>query len=201
MGRGCGDCRFAKGINDRARLVFICLSPKTQAAMNRSTFPKFYFDLKAYYKSVADNDTPFTPAITLIIALDAALDLIFAEGLDAIYARHRKLANATRAGVKALGLQLFADEAHASDLITAVDGPEGVDVETVRKIMNQKYNIMITGGQAHLQGRILRIGHMGYVDGFDLVKGFEALEYALKECGYQFTAGAGVVTLHAAMME
>ena len=182
-------------------IVYICLSKKAQDAMERSTFPKFYFNLKSYMKSVLDNDTPFTPAITLIIAQEAALDLILAEGMPAIYARHHKMANATRAGVKALGLKLFADEAHASDLITSVDGPEGVDVEAVRKLMNQRYNIMITGGQGHLKGRILRIGHMGYVDGFDLVKCFEALEYALAECGYKFTQGAGVAAVHAAMAE
>jgi len=118
--------------------------------------------------------------------------MILEEGLDNIFARHRNLAQACRAAAKALGLELFADERYASDLITSIKAPQGIDIDQVRKTMNLQYDIMVTGGQQHLKGKIMRIGHMGYVDGFDLLKTITALELSLMKAGYKLELGAGV---------
>lgn len=173
-------------------LSFASLSPRAWEAVKQSKLPKFYFDFLAYREKLADNDTPYTPAVTLIIGTNVALDMIMEEGLEKIYARNHRLAQATRAAAQAMGLELFAESSHASDIITAIKGPEGVDVEKVRKIMNLKYDIMITGGQGKLKGQILRIGHVGYVDQFDLLKTLTGLEYALRDVGYPVQIGAGV---------
>ena len=118
--------------------------------------------------------------------------MMLEEGLDNIFARHRNLGEACRAAVKAMGLQLFADEKYASDLITAIKAPEGIDIEKVRKAMNLQYDIMIAGGQQHLKGKIIRIGHMGYVDGFDLIRTLAALELSLAREGYPIEPGTSV---------
>lgn len=173
-------------------LAFVSVSEKAWNAIEKSKLPKFYFDFLAYRKSLNDNTTPYTTAVTLVIAASESLDMILEEGLENIFARHKNLAEACRAAVKALGLELFADERYASDLITSIKAPEGIDIDQVRKIMNLQYDIMVTGGQQHLKGKIMRIGHMGYVDGFDLLKTITALELSLIKAGYRLELGAGV---------
>lgn len=175
-------------------LAFASVSEKAWEAHKNSTLPKFYWNYSAYRKVLEQEspDTPYTPAISLIIGQNEAINLIKQEGLQNVFERHKKLALATQAGVKALGLELLPDKKVSSYIITAIKAPEGVDIENVRKIMNNKYDIMVTGGQQHLKGKILRIGHCGFVDKFDLIKAFTALEYALKECGYPVELGKGV---------
>ncbi|MFO7295361.1 MAG: alanine--glyoxylate aminotransferase family protein [Clostridia bacterium] len=173
-------------------LAFVSVSEKAWNAIEKSKLPKFYFDFLAYRKSLNDNTTPYTTAVSLVIAASESLDMILEEGLENIFARHKNLAEACRAAVKALGLELFADERYASDLITSIKAPEGIDIDQVRKTMNLQYDIMVTGGQQHLKGKIMRIGHMGYVDGFDLLKTITALELSLLKAGYKLELGAGV---------
>ncbi|MDN5276502.1 MAG: hypothetical protein PWR01_467 [Clostridiales bacterium] len=173
-------------------LAFVSVSEKAWRAIEKSKLPKFYFDFLAYRKSLNDNTTPYTTAVSLVIAASESLDMILEEGLENIFARHRNLAEACRAAVKALGLELFADERYASDLITSIKAPEGIDIDQVRKTMNLQYDIMVTGGQQHLKGKIMRIGHMGYVDGFDLLKTITALELSLLKAGYKLELGTGV---------
>jgi aspartate aminotransferase-like enzyme len=173
-------------------LAFVSVSDKAWAAIEKSRLPKFYYDFLAYRKSLAEKTTPYTTAVSLVIAASEAIEMMLEEGLDNIYARHRNLAEACRAAVKAIGLQLFADEKHASDLITAIKGPEGIDIEKVRKTMNLQYDIMIAGGQQHLKGKIIRIGHMGYVDGFDLIRTLIALELSLSQEGFPIEPGTAV---------
>lgn len=182
-------------------LSFACLSDRAWEAVKQSKFPKFYFDFLAYKDKLSDNDTPYTPAVTLIIGTNVALDMILEDGLEKVYARNHRLAEAARAAAKAMGLELFAEPLHASDIITSIKGPEGVDVEKVRKIMNTKYDIMITGGQGKLKGQILRIGHVGYVDQFDLLKTLTGLEYALAEVGYPVKLGSGVTAAEEILKE
>jgi aspartate aminotransferase-like enzyme len=182
-------------------LSFASLSDRAWDAVKRSKLPKFYFDFLAYREKLNDNDTPYTPAVTLIIGTNVALDMILDEGLDKVYARNRRLAEATRAAARAMGLELFAEPTHASDIITSIRGPEGIDVEKVRKIMNTKYDIMITGGQGKLKGQILRIGHVGYVDQFDLLKTLTGLEYSLAEAGYPVQIGSGVTAAEKILKE
>ncbi|MGE5472997.1 MAG: pyridoxal-phosphate-dependent aminotransferase family protein [Ignavibacteriales bacterium] len=178
-------------------LAFASVSEKAWEAHKNSKLPKFYWNYSAYRKVLEQDspDTPYTPAISLIIAQNEAIKLIKEEGLQNVFKRHKKLALATQAGVEALGLELLPDKKVSSYIITAIKAPEGIDIENVRKIMNNKYDIMVTGGQQHLKGKILRIGHCGFVDKFDLIKAFTALEYSLQECGYQFELGKGVTSV------
>ncbi len=182
-------------------LAFVSVSPKAWEAHKNSKLPKFYWNYSAYRKGLEQNmpDAPYTPAVTLMIAQNQAINLIKEEGLQNIFERHKRLAFATQAGAEALGLKLFPDKAVSSYIITAIKAPEGIDTEEVRKIMNQKYDIMVTGGQQHLKGKIIRIGHCGYVDRFSLIKVFTAMEYALKESGYPVELGAGVSAVEKAL--
>lgn len=179
-----------KGLMIPPGLAFIALSKRAIEKMDSSTLPKFYFDLKKALKSWQSNDTPWTPAVSLVIGVDAALQMIKAEGIENIWKRHERLANAIRCGVSALGLKLFSES--ASYAVTPVWLPEGVEWKAFNKILKQKYGITIAGGQDDYAGKIFRISHLGYYDEFDMVTMMTALEMTLKECGYQFETGAGV---------
>ena len=156
----------------------------------RSKLPKFYFDLRKALKSYEKNDTPWTPAVSLVIGVDAALEMLKAEGIENIWRRHERLATAIRAGVVALGLKLFSD--FPSFAVTPVWLPEGMDWKVFNKTLKSKYGITIAGGQDDFAGKIFRISHLGYYDELDMVTMISALELTLKECGYTFELGAGV---------
>lgn len=182
-------------------LAYVGLSDKAWEAVENSKLPKFYWDFKKYRKGLmkAGENPPYTPAITTIMAQAEALKMIKEEGLENVYARHKKLALATQAGVKALGLELLPNQDVSSYIITAVKAPEGIDIAKVIKTLNLKYDIMITGGQKDLKGKIFRIGHCGYTDGLDLIKTFAALEYALSEAGYKVEMGVSVGAVQKAL--
>lgn len=183
-------------------LAYAALSDKAWEAVGKSTMPKFYWDYKKYKKGLMkeSENPPYTPAISLLMAQAEALKMIKEDGLENVYARHKKLALATQAGVKALGLELFPEQQVSSYIITAVKAPEGIDIAKVIKTMNLKYDIMITGGQKHLKGKIFRIGHCGYTDSLDLIKTFAALEYSLSEAGYKVEMGASVGAVQKALL-
>ena len=136
-------------------------------------------------------DTPFTPAISLVIALAEALKIIRQDTLENIFIRHTKMAEATRAAMQALGLALFAPDA-ASDVVTAVKVPAGIDGEKLVKVMRDTYGVTIAGGQSEMKGKIFRIAHMGYIGEFDIIVGISCLEKVLKQMGYKFDLAAGV---------
>lgn len=174
-------------------LGFVAVSPKAWKAYETATLPKFYFDLGVYKKNAAKNLTPFTPPINLYFALDAALDMMQKEGLEAIFARHDRLRTATRAAVKALGFTCFAPDTHASPAVTAATPPDGVNASDLSKVLNKRFDISIAGGQDHLKGKIIRIGHLGFVSDRDTLMTIAAIEAALLELGCtSFTPGAGV---------
>ena len=173
-------------------LGFVSVSPKAWEAYKTATLPKFYLDLGKYSKSAAKNSTPFTPPVNLTYGLQTALRMMKAEGLENIFARHKRLTQATRAAVKALGLQLFAPDEFASTATTAVMPPEGT-AEKVRAILNKEFDISIAGGQDDYKGKIFRIGHLGFVSERDVLTAISALEAALVAIGYEsFSPGAGV---------
>lgn len=173
-------------------LGFVAVSPKAWKAYETATLPKFYLDLGLYRKSAAKNTTPFTPPVNLIMGLQAALQMMKAEGLEAIFDRHDRHRRATRAAMKALNLPLFGADDCASPAITAVM-PQQVDAEKVRSIMKQRFDIALAGGQDHVKGKIFRIGHLGFVCDRDILTAIAALESTLLELGYdQFSAGAGL---------
>jgi aspartate aminotransferase-like enzyme len=173
-------------------LAFVAMSGKAWTAYERSDLPKFYLDLGKYRKSAAADSNPFTPAINLYFALEASLEIMQAEGLEAIFARHDRHRRATQAAMKAIGLPLYAAEGHGSPAITAV-APEGIDAEALRKKVKDRFDILLAGGQDHLKGQVFRIGHLGFVCDRDVITAVAAIEATLQELGLAKAAiGAGV---------
>ncbi len=179
-----------KGCMTPPGLSFIAVSPRTWKAVEACTSPRYYLDLAAMKKNWTKTTTPFTSAVSLIRALHKALELILAEGLDNVHARHARLAAATRAGVQALGLRIVAE--HPVNGVTAVWGPEGMETGKIIKLLSSKHGVTFADGQSDLKGKVFRIGHMGYVCEEDLLVAMGSLEMVLKELGYGFEFGAGV---------
>jgi len=184
-------CGSQKGFMLPPGLGFISVSKKAWKFVEESKCPKYYLDLKAAKKAHDKTDTPFTPAIGLVIALNEALKMMKAEGLENVFARHKKLADATRAAMSALGLELFSPTA-ASDGVTAVRVPSGIDGEKLVKSMRDEYGVTIAGGQGEMKGKLIRVAHMGYMSEFDIILGISCLEKVLKKMGYSFALGAGL---------
>ncbi len=180
-----------KGLMLPPGLGFISVSPKAWKLIETSKSSRYYLDLRKAKKALDKTDTPFTSSITLIIALNEALKMIKADGLENIFARHKKMAEATRAAMQGLGLELFAPSA-ASDAVTAVNVPAGVDGEKLVKTMRDTFGVTIAGGQDELKGKVFRIAHMGYIGEFDIILGISCLEKVLQQSGYKFNLGAGV---------
>ena len=173
-------------------LAFVAMSERAWEAYGRSDLPKFYLDLGKYRKSARADSNPFTPAINLYFALEAALEMMQAEGLEAIFARHARHRAAAQAGMEAMGLPLYAAEGHGSPAITAV-APEGIDAEALRKAVKEKFDILLAGGQDHLKGKVFRIGHLGFVCDRDVLTAVAAIEATLADLGlHKGNMGAGV---------
>ena len=173
------------GVSERA-LAYAAEKPGPRGA--------YYFDwqrtVKAQRKDPPSN--AFTPAVNLVLGLDVALELILEEGMDAVYARHDLLARATRAGARALGLDLFGDPDERSTVVTAVELPDSIDGGRVPKLLRDRYGITANGGQEQLSGRILRIAHCGYFGAFDILTTLAGLEMVLVELGHDAEPGTGV---------
>lgn len=180
-----------KGLMLPPGLAFISVSPKASKIAEKAKCPKYYFNLKEAKKAYEKTDTPWTPGISLIIALNESIKLMKQDGLENIFVRHRKMAEASRAAIKALGLELFAPSAY-SDVVTAVKVPAGIDGEKLVMTMRDTYGVTIAGGQAEMKGKIFRIAHMGYIGEFDIIVGISCLEKVLAQMGYSFELGTGV---------
>ncbi|MEH2155665.1 pyridoxal-phosphate-dependent aminotransferase family protein [Nostoc sp.] len=173
-------------------LGFVSVSPKAWEAYKTAKLPKYYLDLGKYRKATAKNTTPFTPPVNLIVALHTTLRIMKEEGLDAIFARHERLKNATRTAIKGLNLPLLAADSSASPAITAV-APQGIEPDKIRSLMKKRFDIALAGGQDHLSNKIFRIGHLGFVSDRDILSCIASLEVTLTELGYEdFTPGSGV---------
>jgi aspartate aminotransferase-like enzyme len=173
-------------------LSFVAMSERAWQAHERSDLPKFYLDLGKYRKAAKEDSNPFTPAINLYFALEAALDIMQKEGLEAIFARHARHQRATSAAMRAIGLPLYAAEGHGSPAITAV-APEGIDAESLRKEVRKRFDILLAGGQDHLKGKVFRIGHLGFVCDRDVLTAVAAIEATLQDLGLsKVPTGAGV---------
>ncbi|MGI0054941.1 MAG: pyridoxal-phosphate-dependent aminotransferase family protein [Thermoplasmata archaeon] len=178
-----------KGLAAPSGLALVHLSDRAIAAMHPGTF---YLDLPTHLKSLEKNDTPWTPAVPLFLALREALLLLKEEGLDHRLERTHQLALAAREATAAVGLELFPDPRHASDTVTAIRNPEGLDDARLRKALEREYNILVQGGQGALTGKIFRIGHMGIADWPDLLVTFAALERILGKAGRLPSPGVGL---------
>lgn len=172
-------------------LAFASVSEKAWGLNKTSSLPKFYFDFAKERKSLAKNTGAYTSAVTLIIGLQQVLRQVKAMGLEAIFARNKRLSEATKAGIQALGLKFYAEE-NPSEALTAIRAPEGINGQDVVKTLREKYGVTIAGGQAQAKGKIFRISHMGYVNEFDVIVALSALELTLKDLGYPVELGAGV---------
>jgi aspartate aminotransferase-like enzyme len=173
-------------------LAFVSVSAKAWKAYESAKMPRFYLDLKKYKKATDENSSPFTPPVNLMYGLQASLQMMQAEGLDNIFARHQRHTQATRAAMKAMNLPLFAPDEAASPAITAV-APVTVDAEKIRGAMRKQFDIALAGGQDHLKGKIFRIGHLGFVCDRDILSCAGALESVLLGLGNSdATPGAGI---------
>lgn len=181
-----------KGLMLPPGLGFISVSQKAWTLINESKSPRYYFDLRSAKKAWGQTDTPFTTSVSLVVALNAALKMLKEEGLENVFSRCKKMADSVRAAAKALGLKLFADEPCASDAITAVCVPSGIDGEKLVKTMRDTYGVAIAGGQAELKGKTFRIATMGYLNEFDIILALSCLEKALHQMGHKLELGAGV---------
>lgn len=173
-------------------LAFVSMNDRAWAAYKQARMPRFYFDLGEARSFQEKGQNPFTPAIPQVYGLQESLRLLRQEGLQNVFARHQRLADAVRRGATALGLELLAKPANASNCITAIKPPEGLEADKVRKYLLEKYGLVLAGGQAHLKGKIFRIGHLGYVCETDILGCMSALGIGLKELGMKVEPSAGV---------
>ncbi len=171
-------------------LAFAAVSEKAWTFNKQAKIPKFYFNWAKELSNLKKNQTNFTPAISLIIGLREALRIIREEGLDNVYGRIDGLAKATRAGAGALGLKIFAK--NPSPAVTAICAPEGIDGQAIYKTLWKKYGVTGAGGQDQLKGKVFRIATLGYAEKYDVITAVSALEFTLRDLGYEFTMGAGV---------
>lgn len=182
-----------KGFMIPPGLAFLAASPKAFAMHEACQYPSFYFDWTAHEKAVLDDTTPWTPAVNLVFALHEALKIMKKEGLENIYARHKKLALGLRSAIKALGLELFVrEDENASYAITSILPPKGVSVPDIRSGFKKDFDIVVANGQNALKDKIFRMGTLGFVSERDLITAVGSLEAVLLKLGYKFEVGSGV---------
>jgi aspartate aminotransferase-like enzyme len=179
-----------KGMMIPPGLGYVAYGPRAWAAAEKATLPKFYFNLTKARASLEKGDTPFTPAISLVIAAHAAATMLASEGRENVFLRHQRNADATRAAVAALGLPLFAEV--PSNAVTAIAVPAGIDGGAVVKTMERRYGVKIAGGQDALKGKIFRLGHIGHYDTGDILRLTGAFESALSDHGHRVEPGTAV---------
>ena len=173
-------------------LAFVSVSPAALEAAARSTSPRFVLDWERTRAAQAKLDAPFTPAVSLVRALDVALGLLLDEGLEAAFARHARLGRACREGAKAMGLELFSPDEERSAVVTALRAPDGVDATRVVAELRERFGITLANGQGDLKGKIIRIGHIGWFDVFDITTALAALELSLGDAGAEIERGVAV---------
>ncbi len=171
-------------------LAMIAASERAWEATERATLPRFYWDFRMTRKSLEKGQTPYTPPVSIYYGLDVSLPMMRAEGREAIFARHAAAGALVRGRARAMGLELFADPAFASNTVTAIRVPESVDAKALTKALREDEGVVIAGGQEHLDGKIIRIGHLGYFTQADLTACMDALERRLTALGYRASASA-----------
>ena len=183
-----------KALSATPGIAFVAISEKAWEASRTATCPRFYFDWAEYKASyeLADPESPWTPAISLLQGLCAALELYFDEGPDAVLARHKVLAAAVKEGVRALGLDLFGEDPQKAWAVTAIRAPEGIDGNELVARVRAEHGIILAPGQGPLKGNVFRIGHLGYYDRLDILRGLAALEMTLDGMGYPVKRGSAV---------
>lgn len=182
-----------KGFMIPPGLSFLTASERAWKLHEQCKYPSFYFDWSVHKKSVHDDTTPWTPAVNLIVGLHAALKMIKKEGLENVWARHKKIALTLRSAIRALNLELFVkDDENASYAITSILPPEGITVPDIRSCFKKDFDIVVANGQKSLKDKIFRMGTLGYVCERDLLTAVASLEAVLTKLGYNFEKGAGI---------
>ena len=179
-----------KGLMTPPGLAFAVLNERAWKATERSNLPKYYFDFRKAHQRGLEGSVPYTPAVTLLAALQCALNRICEEGIRNAISRHNRMAIATRNAIKAIGLQLFATS--PANTLTSIRLPEDLDGKAYVRMMREKHGITYAGGQGILSGRIVRIAHLGWMNENDVIVAISAFERGLSEIGYDFRLGAGV---------
>jgi aspartate aminotransferase-like enzyme len=180
-------------------LSLVSVSERAWAQQAIARSPRYYFDWKEAKVWAEKGMTPFTPAIGVIFALQEGLHMIEEEGIDAVYKRHERLARGTQAGLEALGFHLYAKEGYRSNTVTSAVPPAGLDVTALRNVLNQKFGVVIAGGQGKMTGKLIRVGHLGAVAEGDVVQVVWAIEQALEELDIAPSDGRGVAAVTASM--
>lgn len=181
-------------------LAMVAVSERAWAAMETATMPRFYLDLHAHRESHTKGQTPWTPALAVVFQVDEGLELMEREGPAAIFARHEACAAATRAGLRALGFELFADQRFASRTVTAVRVPEGLDWKTINAAVKAR-GVVLAGGQGKLAGHIFRVGHLGSVTLGEILDAIGVIEEVSIGHGRPVEAGAAVAAAQRAALE
>jgi aspartate aminotransferase-like enzyme len=179
-------------------LAAVSVSAAALAKAAATTTPRFYFDWERTRKAQESLDAPFTPAVPLVLALDVALGLILDEGLDAAFERHIRLGRATRAGVKAMGLELASPDDDRAAVVTTVRAPDDLDVPAFLLDLRDRLGVQLIGGQGEWKGKVFRIGHIGYYDLFDVTTALAAVEDGLATAGIEIERGVAVAEALAA---
>lgn len=174
-----------KGFMIPPGLSFLWLSPKALDKHKNSTFPRYYWDWTLSIKALEQDTTAFTPNVSLICALSKTLSLMTSEGISNIWERHNQLMNLTRQSIRDMGLDLLAEDDCASAAITSIVAPPNISVADIRKVMKEKWHIIIADGQKDLKGKIFRIGHLGYVCERDVLMATQCLQKSLQELSHQ----------------
>jgi serine---pyruvate transaminase len=182
-------------------LGFAAVSQRALDVARTARSPRYYFDWETTRASQEKGENPFSPAISLFLGLDVALGMILAEGLEGAYERHVRLGRACRAGVKAMGLELFSPDEDRAAVVTAIRMPPDVDGQAIVLSMRERSGVTIIGGQGEVRGKIVRIGHIGYVDVFDVTTALAALEVALAEAGADIERAVAVTAALEAFAE
>lgn len=174
-----------KGWMTAPGLAFVSMNERAWAKAAATTQPRFYFDIKRHQDSLVSGQTPWTPAVSVWFQLDKALEIMLAEGIENIFARHHRLATKVRNGVRSMGLTLLASEGVESDTVTAIRVPEGLNGDQIIKTALTEYDTVFAGGQGGLKGKIVRFGHLGYMNDADIDAGLDALRGSLAKLGHK----------------
>jgi aspartate aminotransferase-like enzyme len=166
-------------------LAMVSVSQEAWQAHAKAKMPRFYWDFTKAKNYLEKGETPWTPAVSVVFGFEVALDMMLKEGLSNIFARHARVAQIARDGIKSLGLSLFADERYASNTVTAVAASNGLDPKKMNKILREEHQVMLSGGQQRLDGKIFRIGHLGWVNEDDVKEVISKIKLVLPQAGFR----------------
>lgn len=192
-----------KALSASPGIAFVAISERAWKAHESSTMPRFYFDWTTYkrFAELPNPENPWTPAISVMQGLAAALELYFQDGVEGAMKRHGMLSRAVKDGVQALGLDLFGEGLEHNWTVTAIRAPEGIDADAITDRIRADFGCVLAPGQGPLKGKVFRIGHFGYFSELDIVRGLAALEMTLERLGYPVKRGAAVAAAEGVFQE